>query len=76
MGPYGSQNYQNATPSVFIRSEPNFMIEIGSRVGKYKVMDILVICQKIQNFGIPISPPRPPHPLTHESQTSTDEIHS
>ncbi len=43
--PMGAKNNQNATPPVFIRSEPNFMIN-NVLMGEYKVMDILAICQK------------------------------
>ena len=40
--------FQNATsPTVFIQSGPNFMINTAV-IGEYKVMDILAICQKLK----------------------------
>ncbi len=44
MGTYGSKTFRNATPPVFMRSEPNYMInKIG--MGEYKDTDILAIFQ-------------------------------
>ncbi len=41
--------FQNAIPTVFIRSEPNFMINMAV-TGEYKVIDILAIYQKLRNL--------------------------
>ncbi len=46
-GPYGGWKFQNATSTVFIRFEPNFMIN-RAVIREYKVINVLVIWQKLK----------------------------
>ena len=49
-GPYGAENVKNATPSVFIPSEPNVIINKAA-IRLYKVINVLAICQNSKFCG-------------------------